>query len=288
MTIEQNLRDHVTALAGDIGERNVANPDALKEAEQYIENVWRGMGYDVARQAYVTDGVEVANLEVTRPGAAGPEKIILAGAHYDTVSGSPGANDNGSGVAAMLEVSRAVAEAAPGATLRFVAFVNEEPPYFHTAKRGSRVYAKMARIRGDDIRGMMSLETMGCYSDKPGSQGYPSLVSRFYPDTGNYIAFVSSLKSRRWMREAVDAFRAGSRFPAESLAVFTPVAPGAAWSDHSSFWEAGYPALMVTDTAFYRYPYYHSPYDTPEKIDYERLALVTDGLARSLVALAGQ
>lgn len=283
---EENIKTHVRMLAGEIGERNVDNPDAYREAERYIDQTWRSCGYDVACHAYEAGGVECVNLEVTQPGERDPDKIIIIGAHYDTVAGSPGANDNGSGVAALLELSRRFSDARPGLSVRFVAFANEEPPFFHTRKRGSRVYAKMARKRGDDIIGMMALETIGFYTDRPGSQEYPPFMSRFYPDTGNYVAFVSNLRSVGWLKRTAAAFRERSSFPAESLAMFTPVAPGAAWSDHSSFWENGFHALMVTDTAFYRYPYYHTPHDTPDRLTYGALARVTDGLYEAILALA--
>lgn len=286
MTVEENIRRHVQTLAGDIGERNVFRPEALRGAERYIKEQWLTQGYEVSRQTYTAKRVESSNLEISRSGSARPEEIILIGAHYDSVAGSPGANDNGSGVAVMLELSRRFASSVPDRTVRFAAFTNEEPPFFDSSLRGSRVYAKMAKKRGDKIIGAIILECLGCYSDRPGSQGYPPLVKMFYPDRGNFIAFVSNLRSRGWLRRVVRSFKSSSTFPTESLAAFTPVAPGAAWSDHSSFWEAGYRALMVTDTAFYRYPYYHSSGDTIDKIDYASMARVTEGLCGMAMSLA--
>jgi Zn-dependent M28 family amino/carboxypeptidase len=151
---------------------------------------------------------------------------------------------------------------------------------------GSMIYAKAARRRGDDIRLMVSLEMLGASSDEPGSQSYPALLRFFYPDRGNFIAFVSNLRSRKALRQLVEAFRGHSDFPAESLAAFEFV-PGVGWSDHSSFWRQGYPALMVTDTAFYRYAHYHGASDTPEKLDYPSMARVVEGLERAFASLAG-
>jgi Zn-dependent M28 family amino/carboxypeptidase len=228
-----------------------------------------------------------ANLEVTRRGRENPDDIILIGAHYDSVIGSPGANDNATGVAALLELSRLAAARNLGTAVRFVAFVNEEPPHFQTAQMGSRVYAKQARARGDRIRAMLSLETLGYYSEAPASQGFPFpsvMFRRFYPDRGNFVLFVSNFGSRPLLRQAVELFRAQSDFPVESIATFELV-PGVDWSDHSSFWAEGYPALMVTDTALYRYPYYHTEQDTPEKVNYGALARIVDGLAGMLWAL---
>lgn len=279
------LEAHVKALAGEIGERNVFRPAALQAAADYIGSQWRGQGYQVVPHVYETRGMRCANLEIERKGKVHSHAILLIGAHYDSVVGSPGANDNGSGVAAMLEISRLFAAVEPAMTVRFVAFVNEEPPFFFWKDMGSLVYAEQAKVRGDDIRLMVSLETIGCYSDARGSQGYPALLRFFYPERGNFIAFVSNFQSRRALNRVAAAFRAHSDFPAEHAAAFSWL-PGVAWSDHYSFWRQGYRALMVTDTAFYRYPYYHTAEDTPDKLDYPRLAEVTEGLWRTFVSLA--
>jgi Zn-dependent M28 family amino/carboxypeptidase len=188
-------------------------------------------------------------------------------------------------VAALLEMSRCLAGEEPERTIRFVAFVNEEPPFFSTPQMGSDVYARAARARGDDIRLMMSLETIGYHRDEPGSQRYPPLFGLFYPDRGNFIAFITTLRWRHLLRQAVQAFRTHSDFPVEGLATLRLI-PGVAWSDHLSFWRHRYPALMVTDTAFYRYPHYHMPEDTPDKLPYDALARVTAGLCRTVSALA--
>jgi Zn-dependent M28 family amino/carboxypeptidase len=279
--LADNQRQHVHRLASVIGERNVHYPERLQASEAYIRSVWEEQGYAVATQAYALDGLRCANLEASRRGTLYPDAIILLGAHYDTVRGSPGANDNGSGVAVLLELARAFRSASPGHTLRLVAFVNEEMPFFYTAGQGSRVYARAAYRRGDDIRLMLSLETMGCYRDEPHSQGYPALFRFFYPHRGNFIALVSNFRSRRVMHRLADEFRQASDFPLEHLATFAFV-PGVAWSDHLSFWREGYRALMVTDTAFYRYPFYHSAADTADKLDYASLAEVTRALQRAL------
>ena len=284
--LADRLRGHVAKLAGDIGERNVLRPWALHAAADYIRAQWTTQGYQVAAHGYQVEGVVSENLEVTLPGKANPNEIILIGAHYDTVPGSPGANDNASGVAALLEISRGFAQRAPARSVRFVAFVNEEAPFFYGGQMGSMVYAKAARARGDDIGLMMSLEMLGCFTDQPGSQRYPALLRFFYPDRGNFLAFVSNLSSRRSLKQLVDAFRAHSDFPAESLATFEFI-PGVAWSDHVSFWRQGYRAVMVTDTAFYRYAYYHTARDTPENLNYAAMGRVVDGLQQTLAALAG-
>ncbi len=272
-------------LAEEIGERNVFRPRALSQAAEYIEQQWSDAGYEVTPQTYEVEGVRCSNLEITRCGKRRPDEILLIGAHYDSVLGSPGANDNGSGVAAMLEIARRFSTLDPDRTVRFVAFVNEEPPFFLSGKMGSLVYARAARDRGDRIELMVALETIGCYSDRPGSQQYPPLFRYFYPDKGNFIGFVSNFHSRRMLQTFTAAFRDQSEFPVESAATFSWV-PGVAWSDHRSFWRTGYRALMVTDTAFYRYPHYHEPTDRAEHLDYVALAEVTEGLGRAAMTLA--
>ncbi|PWB80599.1 MAG: aminopeptidase [Candidatus Methylomirabilota bacterium] len=281
----QQLRTHVARLAGEIGERNIFRPAALRAAADYIEAEWRHQGYQVIPHRYDLSGSQWANLEVTRPGSVQPGEVLLIGAHYDSVQGSPGANDNASGIAALLELSRLFADITPALTVRFVAFVNEEPPFFLTRQQGSVVYAKAARARGDTILLMVSLETIGCYRDEPNSQHYPPLFRFFYPNRGDFIAFVSDFRSRVLMRRAVQAFRKSSDCPLERVATFRFV-PGVGWSDHWSFWRQGYRAIMVTDTAFYRYPYYHTSQDTPDKLAYPAFTRVTAGLAETFSALA--
>ena len=191
--------------------------------------------------------MDCANLEITLPGVEYPQEIILLGAHYDSVLGAPGANDNGSGIAALLELSRLFANNPLRRTLRFVAFVNEEPPFFDTRDQGSHRYVAMARERSDDIRLMICLETIGYYRTETGSQRYPPLFRYFYPNRGNFVALVSNFPSRNRMRELVDAFRKTTNFPLQHLATFARV-PGVAWSDHLPFWQQGYQAVMVTGT----------------------------------------
>jgi len=309
----QELRNHVAALAGGIGERNVWRYSALQRAAEYIEGELRRSGYSPTRQTYEVSRLPVSNIEVRVPGvwqvrpaeavgydpgrhdpgarpAVGSgsraDETLVLGAHYDTVGGSPGANDNGTGIAALLELARRFAGRPQARTVRFVAFVNEEPPFFQTPQMGSLVYANAAGARGDRIVGMLSLETMGYYSEERGSQAYPvPQMAAGYPDVGNFIGFVANLESSALLSAAARAFPDGSSLPLQSAAMPGEL-PGAGWSDHWSFWQAGYPALMVTDTAPWRYPWYHTPDDTPDKIDFERLAEVVNGLEQVILALA--
>lgn len=280
----ERLQGHVDRLAGAIGERNVFRPEALHAAEAYIRDVWTTQGHRVAVQEYTAAGVRSANLEIVVPGRAGNASVLL-GAHYDTVTGSPGADDNASGVAVLLELGRLLQRVGPDRELRLVAFVNEEPPFFFTRRQGSRVYARARRAAGDRVLLMLSLEMLGFFRDTPGSQSYPPLFRWFYPDRGDFIALVSNLRSRREMRRLARAFRAASDFPLEQVATFAWI-PGVAWSDHLSFWREGYRAAMLTDTAFFRNPHYHAATDTPDTLDYRRMAAIAEGLAEALVRMA--
>lgn len=273
--IAGNLRRHVTAIASR--EHNVFRPAELEASAQYIEKTPAALGYTVVEQRFQAGPVEVRNLEVEVKGGARAAEIIVVGAHYDSVAGAVGANDNGSGVAAVLELARLLHDSRPARTLRFVAFVNEEPPFYHSDAMGSRQYSRRSKARGENIVAMFSLETIGYYSDRPGSQHYPFPLGFFYPSTGDFIAFVSNLGSRALLHEVILGFRRYAGLPSEGVAAPAFI-PGVDWSDHWSFWQEGWPALMVTDTAPYRYPHYHTMQDTPDKVDYERLARVVTGL----------
>ena len=285
--VRDRLRVHVSVLAGEIGERNTFHPEELRRAADYIDARFRSLGLAVRREEYRADGESVVNIEAELRGATRPDEIVLIGAHYDTVPGSPGANDNASGVAAVLELARLLREAKPGRTVRFVAFANEEPPFFQSDAMGSRVYARRARERGERIVAMLSMETIGCYSDAPGSQHYPPPFNLLYPDTGNFIGLVGDLGSRSLVRRSIRTLRATTPFPSEGLAAPGWI-KGIGWSDHWSFRQEGYPAIMVTDTAPFRYPLYHEAEDMPERLDYDRMARVVAGIGRVVAKLAGR
>jgi len=277
MALAKTLRDDVLSLATGIGERNVHKYENLVKAAHYIERSFANCGYTVERNAYQVRGRECWNVIAERKGQTRPNEIVVVGAHYDSVIGSPGANDNVSGVAGVLALARSFSRKPTARTLRFVAFTNEEPPYFHTDLMGSRVYARRCRKAGDNIVGMLCLETIGCFSDEEGSQKYPLPFSLYYPSTGNFIGFVANVDSAPLVKNAVESFRRHAKFPSEGCALPERVT-GVGWSDHWSFWQEGYQALMVTDTAPFRYPYYHRKEDTPDKLDYERMARVVEGM----------
>lgn len=281
-----DLQRHVVTLATGIGERNVWQYAGLQHAADHIETELRASGYSPSRQTFDVSRLPVSNIEGTLAGSTHPDDILVVGAHYDTVGGCPGANDNATGIAALLELARRFAGQRLARTVKFVAFVNEEPPFFQTPQMGSLVYARAARARGDRIVAMLALETMGYYSDAPGSQQYPVReMAALYPDTGNFIGLVSNEESGELLAAAARAFALGSSLPVQAAAMPADL-PGAGWSDHWSFWQAGYAGMMVTDTAPWRYPWYHTADDTPDKIDFANFAEVVNGLERVVRELA--
>ena len=270
------LQTHVETLATAIGGRVATT--GLEKAATYIEQELRSYGYSPHRQTFEAAGQTFANIEAEIPGVRDPGKILIIGAHYDTAGNLPGANDNGSGVAASLELARHFATAKPARTIRWVFFSNEEPPYFQTKMMGSYVYAKRCRERVEDISAMLSLETIGFYTNEPDSQKYPIGFHPGYPDRGNFLGFVADFRSAFLLRAALKTFRTATTLPAEGVVAPSSI-PGIAWSDHWSFWQFGYKALMLTDTAPFRYAYYHTAQDTPDKLDYAHFADAVQGIA---------
>jgi hypothetical protein len=273
-----NLKAHVLAVASE--EHNVGHPEALERSARYIEATLSGLGYAVSRQEFETEGVKVRNLEVRRTGSGtGKPRIIVIGAHYDSARGAVGADDNGSGVAALLELARLLKSVQPagGLEMRLVFYVNEELPWFGTEKMGSLVHASGLAREDKQVVAMLSLETIGWYSDAPGSQRYPFPFNLLYPSTGDFVGFVANPRSRTLLHRVIASFRRHTAFPSEGAVGLESIA-GVSWSDQWAYWKFGWPAVMVTDTAPFRYPHYHTLRDTPDKLDYDRLARVVRGL----------
>ena len=280
------LKAHVSALATDIGERSAfSTPEMLSRSADYVRSEFRKLEYEVISSAFEAGGVDVENLATVIPGNKRPNEIVVIGAHYDSALGTPAANDNGSGIAALLELARALRGRNLDRALHLVAFTTEEPPFFQTDEMGSMRYAKYLRENNTRVVAMLSLETLGYYSDDPGSQRYPPGLDAFYPHTGNFVAFVGNVGSFGLMRQCLRKFQQASSFPSQGAAL-PGFLPGVGWSDHWSFWQHDYNAIMVTDTAPFRYFDYHEASDTPEKIDYERMAQVVSGLEAVVVDLA--
>lgn len=277
----------VTMLAETIGERNTENYQQLQLAADFIADTFSELGYNVRRDEYEADGRSVANIQAELVGTVRQDEIVVIGAHYDSATGgTPGADDNASGVAGVLELARWFKDRQPERTVRFVGFVNEELPWFQTELMGSMVYAKRCRERNDKIVAMLCLESIGYYSDKPRSQTYPPPLDKGYPSVANFIAFCSNVGSSPLLRKSIKHFRETTKFPSEGL-VADELISVIGWSDHFSFWRFEYPAFMVTGTALYRNARYHLLCDTANTLDYERMSRVVCGLGRVVENLTG-
>ncbi|GMV26302.1 MAG: hypothetical protein AMXMBFR58_23330 [Phycisphaerae bacterium] len=279
LQLADELKRDVVMLATEIGPRGVFAPQAYKTAEVFLTTALTRAGHGVRRQTWTTRGVECANLEAVLRGTDRPSRVLVVGAHFDSVPGCPAANDNASGVAGVLAIARRLAGRPRACTVRLVLFANEEPPFFNHNEMGSQFYAQSARKSGDDIIGMFCLETIGCYSSDPGSQRWAvqvPLVS--LPDRGDFIAMVGPSSAAAFIRRCTQAFERRRAFSVLGAGVPAFISEQVNWSDHRGFNEVGYPALMVTDTAPLRYQHYHAETDTPDKLDYLSMARVVEGI----------
>ena len=287
LTNPEKLRAAVTALAVEIGPRDLFNNNiaGLRKAEDYITARLKAAGCKVEFQEYPSSGTKVKNIICVKPGLAAPGEIIVIGAHYDTFN-NPGADDNASGVAGMLELAEYAAARKYRRTLKFIAFANEEPPFFKKDGMGSAVYAKAAAEMKEDIKAALVLEMIGYFTEKRLSQRYPPLIGPFFPDRGNFIAQISNFSSRKIAGRIDKVFKGSSKLPLRTVSLPSFV-PGVDYSDHRSFWGAGYPAVMFTDTSFYRTPHYHKYTDLPGTLNYEYMAAFLDGMKAAMDDLAG-
>lgn len=266
----ESLKRDVQHLAAS--PRPAADPEATERALRYLEQRLPG-----ARRLPFPGGV---NLEATRLGSP---QVIVVGAHYDTEAGTPGADDNASGLAALLALAESAHRLPPGRTLRFVAFANEERPHFQTPSMGSYAYALECRRKNEDVVAMLSLESLGYFRRERGTQRFPKALEGKYPDRGDFVAVVGNAASRELMGTTSATLR--RHVPVQVLEA-SPDMEEAAWSDHWAFWKVGYPAVMATDTLPFRNPHYHRPTDTPDTLDYETLSRVVQGLEDLLRRLA--
>jgi len=273
MVLERDVR----FLSTNIGERNTRKEVALGTTGAWIERQLHEISLTSRRSPYSFRDHTVYNIDAIIPASSANSDIVIVGAHYDSALGTPGANDNGTGVACLLELARHFVSYRGPRELRLVWFTNEEPPYFQTADMGSVHYARALASEQRHVVAMLSLETIGYYTDLSDSQQYPGAVSAFFPSVGNFLAFVGNNDSADLVRRSVAAFRSTTHFPSEGLSVGAEM-QGIGWSDHWAFWQIGVPAVMVTDTAIFRYKHYHRVTDTPDRLDYRRLARVTLGI----------
>lgn len=276
LSLRDHLSDHIWRLAQQIGERNYLHMDNLNKAADYIEKQFTDMGYVPTEDVFGTSNFR--NISVNLYGASRRDEIIVVGAHYDTVATSPGADDNASGVAGMLEIARALQGTEGKRTVRFMAFANEEQPFSGGDDMGSMVSAQHSRDRNENIVAMFSLEMIGFYTDEKHSQYYPRFIRRFYPSRGNFIGFVSDLRSRRTLFDAIGSFRQHAAFPSEGMSAPQWLVPDIRRSDNASYWSYGFPAVMVTDTSNFRNYNYHSGGDTYRTLNLDAMARVVRGL----------
>jgi len=282
--IELNLRHHVSVLCNDIGSRSIQEPRNLARAQEYIHERFTDCGMDVRVQSYEAFGNPTANLIGFHPDTDLDSPLLLLGAHYDTVMGTPGADDNASAVAVMLEVARLFNTQTidrPGNVL-FAAFSTEEPPSFNTRYMGSRIFVRSLGTEKLVVQGALILEMVGYYSDKPGSQKIPLTVKWMgFPNTANFIAVVGNGSSRSLVKGVVESIMdSDCGLPVEDLTIpgSGHILPAARLSDNASFWDARIPAVMITDTSFFRNPHYHTHRDKPETLDYEKMSQLVIGL----------
>jgi len=279
------MEEVVNDIAGGIGNRNYLSYEQLNTTADYIAKQFKGLGYEVDEHTFGANGQTFRNIVAEIPGKT--QEVLIIGAHYDSCF-NPGANDNASGVAGLIEMARLLKDAHLKTKIRFVAFTNEEPPFFQTDQMGSTVYARLLKSKNEKIRGAIVFEMIGYYSDRINSQRYLPFLGPFYPNKANFIAIVGNFQSKTFVNELTLNFKDNSEFPISSI-VAPDFIPGLNYSDHWSFWREGYPAVMVTDTAYMRYKHYHKSSDLPEHLDYQKMAQVIHGLSKAIIssALAG-
>ncbi len=282
--VPSRLEAHVRYLVEDCAPRHWQGREGLAKAGAYIEKGFRDAGGRISEQVFEVRGKPYRNVIASFGPQSGPRVIV--GAHYDACEPLPGADDNASGVAGLLELARLLGAHPPVMRVELVAYTLEEPPFFRTQDMGSARHAQAVKARGEAVRAMIALEMIGRFSDAPQSQAYPSaLISPLYPDRGNFIAVVGRLNDIGLTRSVKRTLRGATSLPVVSINAPRWI-PGLDFSDHHPYWDAGFPAVMVTDTAFYRNTDYHTAQDTPERLDYPRMAQVVQGVHAAVERLA--
>jgi hypothetical protein len=284
--VRHDLHHHIHILTKHIGERNSTSYQSLTKAYHYIYDLMKRCStFNIFDQRYEYEGNEYHNLVAEKIGSTKPEEIIIIGAHYDTALKSPGADDNGSGIAALLELIKWFDNYENERTLRFIAFTLEEPPVFGTPNMGSYVYANSCQQKQEKILAMFCLEMLAYFSNKKGSQRFfsPELKARF-PDKGNFISIVGDLNSKILVETLTELLKKTTVIPVEPLVAYQPI-KGINFSDHASFWSFGYRAVMITDTAFYRNNHYHEPSDTVDTLNFNLFAKLVVGLHAAFIGM---
>jgi len=272
------LRATVDLLCHRFAPRSFQDRESLDRTADWIADQFRFSGLRTEFQEYELEEGRYRNVIAVRPGSDPEAAAIVIGAHYDAVVGTPGANDNASGIAVLLELARTLPDVQPRRTHYFVAFGTEEPPFFDTEGMGSHHFARKLKDEGVELLLMLSLDVVGYYSDDFFSQSFPNVFFRLlYPSRGNFVAIIGDAGSGPAIERTKRGLKAGGRLPVQSFRA--PRSSGMVrMSDHLSFRNLDYPAVQITDTAFMRYAYYHRPDDTPEKLDYDRMAALVESL----------
>lgn len=265
-----NLYVHVEALSNQIGVRNYSNYDNLQKAEEYISNQLEDIGYKLISQSFIINEKKFTNVIAVKQEFNPSKPTLIIGAHYDSCF-NPGADDNASGVAGMLELARLLRQKQLDLQIKFIAFVNEEPPFFQTDNMGSFVYAKTAKKNNENIYGAIVLEMIGFYSDEKNSQRYPPLLGLFYPNRGNFISVIGNRQSKSIVKQFLKTTRKENLINIKSLIAPNSM-PAINFSDHWSFWKQGYKAVMITDTAYLRNSNYHKNTDTYLTLNYDKMS----------------
>jgi hypothetical protein len=267
------LETHVRTISEAIFPRDFERTDDLERVANYIGEEFRKAHGLVSDQPFQVNGKTYRNV-IARFGPSTGEMIVV-GAHYDSFGPNPAADDNASGVAGLIELAYLLGQNPPATRTELVAFTLEEPPFFRTSSMGSAQHAAALRQNGAHVKVMISMEMIGYFSDAPDSQRFPAaILALMYPSKGNFIAVVGSVGEGMLARKVKRAMRSASPLPVYSINAPSFI-PGLDFSDHLSYWNAGYPASMITDTAFYRNTAYHTNRDTSGRLDYQRMAMVT-------------
>lgn len=285
--IAVQIQNDIEYLAKTIGERNMHTPGTMDRTVDFLQKRFKEAGYFAENQNYIVQqgvytGKTAKNLIAEIPATGNQTEIIVIGAHYDTVKGSPGANDNASGVAVLLAAAEKLGKYSSQNTIRFVAFANEEPPFFQTSDMGSYAYAEKSSQKNEKITAMIALDGLGYYDRSSGSQSYPLPGLGFiYSDRADFIALVTRFSDLSLLRNISAGFEESGVVATESAAL-PGFLPGVNWSDHWSFWKFGYPGVLITDTLLFRDPHYHTPRDTPERLNYSNMARITTALVSTI------
>jgi Zn-dependent M28 family amino/carboxypeptidase len=271
-------------LSETLSPRDAGHPEGMDGAAAYIRGEFMRAGGAVSEQPFDVGGKTYRNV-ITAFGPEAGERVVV-GAHYDTAGPLPGADDNASGVAGLIELAHLLAKSRPRLRVELVAYALEEPPFFRTRHMGSGVHARSLREQEIPVRAMISLEMIGYFSDRENSQRLPTPLLRVvYPTQGDFISVVGKMDQSRLVRLVKRAMRGATPLPVYSINAPRAI-PGIDYSDHANYWDAGYDAAMVTDTAFFRNPNYHTLNDTPATLDYDRMAMVVQGVYKAVMALS--